>query len=194
MTYLFFHLIYSCLIAWSTIQKMILSMGLRISPTWGMEVSLLSEIYKKASVNRICQVEITDYYEHKHQILKKGRPDEGLIKMACDIAKALFRVLSEDGIVMSDAFFRTILTAYIQEARTAIEKYHGLSLINGLHYDRHDEIEAVEAFVESLKCAIDEFTRDPVGIPLMPAWVRIAAAIPDFQDRLNECVVNDNFL
>ncbi|MFO7667346.1 MAG: glycosyl transferase, partial [Desulfobacterales bacterium] len=159
-----------------------------------MEVSLLSEIYKRASVNRICQVEITDYYEHKHQLLEKGRPDEGLIRMACDIAKALFRVLSEDGIVMSDAFFRTILTAYIQEARISIEKYHGLSLINGLYYDRHDEIEAVEAFVESLKCAIDDFIKDPVGIPLMPAWVRIAAAIPDFQDRLNECVTKDNLL
>jgi len=171
-----------------------LAMGLRISPTWGMEVSLLSEIYKKASVNRICQVEISDYYEHKHQILEKNKPDEGLIKMACDIAKALFRVLSEDGIVMSDAFFRTILTAYIQEARTAIEKYHGLSLINGLYYDRHDEIEAVEAFVDSIKCAIDQFTLDPVGIPLMPAWVRIAAAIPDFQDRLNDCVTQDNLL
>jgi glucosyl-3-phosphoglycerate synthase len=171
-----------------------LAMGLRISPTWGMEVSLLSEIYKKASVNRICQVEISDYYEHKHQILEKNRPDEGLIRMACDIAKALFRVLSEDGIVMSDAFFRTIMTSYIQEARIAIEKYHGLSLINGLLYDRHDEIEAVEAFVESIKCAIDQFILDPVGIPLMPAWVRIAAAIPDFQDRLNECVSKDNLL
>ncbi|RPH49302.1 MAG: glycosyl transferase [Desulfobacteraceae bacterium] len=171
-----------------------LAMGLRISPTWGMEVSLLSEIYKKASVNRICQVEISDYYEHKHQILEKNKPDEGLIKMACDIAKALFRVLSEDGIVMSDAFFRTILTAYIQEARTAIEKYHGLSLINGLYYDRHNEIDAVEAFVESIKCAIDQFILDPVGIPLMPAWVRIAAAIPDFQDRLNDCVAKDNLL
>jgi len=171
-----------------------LAMGLRISPTWGMEVSLLSEIYKKASVNRICQVEISDYYEHKHQILEKNKPDEGLIKMACDIAKALFRVLSEDGIVMSDAFFRTILTAYIQEARTAIEKYHGLSLINGLYYDRHNEIDAVEAFVESIKCAIDQFILDPVGIPLMPAWVRIAAAIPDFQDRLNDCVTKDNLL
>ncbi|MFO7667223.1 MAG: glycosyl transferase, partial [Desulfobacterales bacterium] len=61
-----------------------LAMGLRVSPTWGMEVSLLSEIYKRASVNRICQVEITDYYEHKHQLLEKGRPDEGLIRMACD--------------------------------------------------------------------------------------------------------------
>lgn len=169
-----------------------LAMGLRISPTWGLEVSLLSEIYQRASVNRICQVEIAETYEHKHQVLEKDRPDEGLIRMACDIAKALFRFLSQDGIVMSEAFFRTVLTAYIQEARVTVEKYHGLSLINGLVYDRHEEIEAVEAFVSSLRCAIAEFTADPVGIPMLPAWVRIAAAIPDFQDRLNACVEEDN--
>ena len=169
-----------------------LATGIRISPTWGLEVSLLSEIYQKASVNRICQVEIAENYEHKHQVLQKDRPDEGLIRMACDIAKALFRLLSQDGIVMSDAFFRTILTAYMQEAQIAVEKYHGLSLINGLFYDRHEEIDAVEAFVSSLRCAIAEFVADPVGIPMLPAWVRIAAAIPDFQDRLNACVAEDN--
>jgi glucosyl-3-phosphoglycerate synthase len=169
-----------------------LAMGIRISPTWGLEVSLLSEIYQRASVNRICQVEIADVYEHKHQLLEKGRTDEGLIRMACDIAKALFRLLSQDGIVMSDAFFRTLLTAYIQEARVNVEKYHGVSLINGLLYDRHQEIEAVEAFVDSLRCAVAEFTADPVGIPMLPAWVRVSAAIPDFQDRLTECVEIDN--
>jgi glucosyl-3-phosphoglycerate synthase len=169
-----------------------LAMGIRISPTWGLEVSLLSEIYQRASVNRICQVEISDYYEHKHQELEKSSPDTGLIRMACDIAKALFRILSQDGIVMSDGFFRTILTSYIQEARIAIEKYHALSLLNGLSYDRHTEIEAVELFVDSLKCAIDEFVQDPVGIPMTSSWVRVAAAIPDFQDRLNACVENDN--
>ncbi len=169
-----------------------LAMGIRISPTWGLEVSLLSEIYQRASVNRICQVEIADVYEHKHQVLEKGRADEGLIRMACDIAKALFRLLSQDGIVMSDAFFRTLLTAYIQEARINVEKYHGVSLINGLLYDRHQEIEAVEAFVDSLRCAVADFTADPVGIPMLPAWVRVSAAIPDFQDRLTECVEMDN--
>jgi glucosyl-3-phosphoglycerate synthase len=169
-----------------------LAMGIRISPTWGLEVSLLSEIYQRASVNRICQVEIADYYEHKHQALEKSRPDAGLVRMACDIAKALFRILSQDGIVMSEGFFRTALTSYIQETRIAIEKYHALSLINGLSYDRHAEIEAAEIFVDSLKCAIDEFVQDPVGIPMMSSWVRVAAAIPDFQDRLNACVENDN--
>jgi glucosyl-3-phosphoglycerate synthase len=53
--------------------------------------------------------------------------------------------------VLSNAFFRTLLTSYIQEARISIEKYHALSLINGPTYDRHTEIEAVEAFVDSLR-------------------------------------------
>jgi glucosyl-3-phosphoglycerate synthase len=169
-----------------------LAKGIRISPTWGLEVSLLSEIYQRASVNRLCQVELAQSYEHKHQVLDKSSPSEGLIRMACDIAKALFRVLLQDGNIMSSAFFRTLVTAYIQEAGIAIEKYHALSLLNGLEYDRHGEIEAVEAFVDSLKCAIPAFVEDPVGIPMMPAWVRVAAAIPDLQDRLAECVEKDN--
>ena len=169
-----------------------LARGIRISPTWGLEVSLLSDVYQKTSVNRICQVEIIETYEHKHQILKKNKPTEGLIRMAADIGKALLRVLSQDGLVMSEAFFRTMMTTYIQESRTAIEKYHALALLNGLTYDRHGEIEAVEAFGASLKLAIDEFVKDPVGIPMLPGWVRVTAAIPDFSDRLYDAVEEDN--
>jgi len=65
-------------------------------------------------------------------------------------------------------------------------------LINGLVYDRHTEIDAVEAFVDSLRGAISEFVGDPVDIPMLPAWDRVSTAIPDFQDRLNEIVKNDN--
>ncbi len=169
-----------------------LARGIRISPTWGLEVSLLSEVYQKTSVNRICQVEIIETYEHKHQILQKDKPTEGLIRMATEIGKALFRVLSQAGLVMSDAFFRTLLTAYIQESRTAVEKYHALALLNGLTYDRHEEIEAVDAFVGAMKRAIDEFVGDPVGIPMMAAWVRVEAAIRNFSEKLNEAVEEDN--
>jgi len=169
-----------------------LAKGIRISPSWGLEISMLSEVYQKTSVNRICQVEIIDTYEHKHQTLKKGKPAEGLIRMATDIGKALFRVLSQDGLIMSDAFFRTLLTAYIQEARIAIEKYNALALLNGLIYDRHEEIEAVDIFVGSLKLSIQEFIKDPVDIPMMAAWVRVVAAIQDFSDRLFYAVEEDN--
>ena len=169
-----------------------LARGLRISPTWGLEVSLLSEVYQKAAANRICQVEITEFYEHKHQILDKDKPNEGLIRMATDIAKALFRVLSQDGIVMSQSFFRTLYTAYMEESRTAVEKYHALSLLNGLTYDRHGEIEAVEAFVVSLKRATEEFIDNPVGIPMLHTWTRVTAAIPDFPERIARYVELDN--
>ncbi len=169
-----------------------LARGVRISPTWGLEVSLLNEVYQRTAPGRICQVEITESYEHKHQALERDKPDSGLIRMATDIAEALFRILSQDGIVLSQSFFRTMFTTYIEESRIAIEKYNALSLLNGLTYDRHSEIEASEAFVDSLKGATGKFVSDPVGIPMMSAWSRIRAAIPDFQDRLSEAVEKDN--
>jgi len=64
--------------------------------------------------------------------------------------------------------------------------------LNGLIYDRHEEIEAVDAFVGSLRLAVEEFVKDPIGIPMLAAWVRIAAAIPDFSERLNVAVEQDN--
>jgi glucosyl-3-phosphoglycerate synthase len=169
-----------------------LARSIRISPTWGLEVSMLSEVYTKTSINRVAQVELLDTYEHKHQVLDTTQPREGLIRMANEIAKTLFRVLSQDGIVMSGSFFRTLQTTYIQESRFAIEKYNALALINCLKYDRHAEIAATEIFVEALKRAIEEFMADPVGIPLLSAWVRVRAAIPDFHKRLAEAVDEDN--
>jgi glucosyl-3-phosphoglycerate synthase len=169
-----------------------LAQKIKISPTWGLEVSLLSDIYQNASINRICQVEIIETYEHKHQILHKDKSDAGLTRMATEIAEALFRVLSQDGLVMGEGFFRTMVMTYIQESRIAIEKYNALSLLNGLAYDRHNEIEAVEIFTGSLKKAIKRFTENPIGVPLMAAWVRIHAAIPDFTKRLQEAVEIDN--
>jgi glucosyl-3-phosphoglycerate synthase len=143
-------------------------------------------------VNRVCQVEIIESYEHKHQPLGKDKPNESLLRMAKDIATALFRLLSQDGIVMSQSFFRTLCTAYIQESRIAIEKYHALALLNGLVHDRHTEIEASEAFVGSLRSAMQEFAKNPIGVPLMSAWVRVAAAVPDFSERIAEAVKEDN--
>lgn len=166
--------------------------GIRISPTWGLEVSMLNEVYHRTSSSRICQVEIADNYEHKHQTLRRDKPDAGLIRMATDIAEALLRILSQDGMVLSEAFFRTMFTSYIEESRLAIEKYNALSQLNGLSYDLHSEIEATEAFVCSIKEATRKFTSDPVGIPMMSSWVRISAAIPDFQDLLKKAVDLDN--
>lgn len=169
-----------------------LARGLRISPTWGLEVSMLSEIYSKTTVNRVAQVELLDTYDHKHQNIDKIQRDTGLFRMSNEIAKTLFKVLTQDGIVMSGSFFRTLLATYIQESRFAIEKYNALAMFNGLSYDRHEEVVNTEIFVEALTQGVSEFMEDPIGVPMLPGWVRIRAALPGFQRKFKQAVEEDN--
>src|SRR3989304_1652422 len=59
----------------------------RIPSDWGLEVGVLAEVYRNCSLKRVCQADIADNYEHKHQDLSRGDPTKGLMKMAVDIAK-----------------------------------------------------------------------------------------------------------
>ncbi len=165
--------------------------SIRISPDWGLEISTLGEVYQNTSLKRICQVEILDSYEHKHQKIGFRDPSRGLMRMCMDISQALFRFLSQDGIVMSEEFFRTLTVAYLREARSALDKYQALAYINGLRYDLDRETKAVEAFVRSLEMAIREYKNNPLGVPLMPSWSRVVAAEPSFPDAIIEAVNED---
>ena len=40
---------------------------IRIPCDWGLEIGLLSEMQRNQAYNRICQVDIADTYDHKHQ-------------------------------------------------------------------------------------------------------------------------------
>jgi glucosyl-3-phosphoglycerate synthase len=57
-------------------------------------------------------------------------------------------------------------------------------MLNGLEFDRHAEELAVATFANSLRLASEEFLRDPLGLPLIPNWNRVAAAMPDVFERL----------
>src|SRR3972149_1505418 len=50
----------------------------RIPWDWGLEVGVLSEVFRNCSLRRICQVDLTDNYEHKHQDLSPDDPSKGL--------------------------------------------------------------------------------------------------------------------
>ena len=39
----------------------------RIPSDWGLEVGSLAEVYRNYSPQRVCQVDIAENYEHKHQ-------------------------------------------------------------------------------------------------------------------------------
>jgi glucosyl-3-phosphoglycerate synthase len=169
-----------------------LATGIRIAPTWGLEMSMLSEVFEKTTPGRVCQVEITDLYEHKHQSLVPGEHDAGLGGMAFEIASTLFSTAAQTGVVLSRDSFNTLLLSYQRLARVAIEQYSAVSMMNGLAYDRHREVEAVETFTGALHKAQDRFLYDPVAVAQIPAWVRIRAALPDFPKRLAAAVDADH--
>jgi len=164
----------------------------RIPADWGLEIGVLAEIYRNCSINRICQTEICDNYDHKHQELAPDDPEKGLNKMAIDIAKSIFRILATEGIVYNPGFFNTLRAAYLRIAQDTIVRYHGDAMINGLEYDRHEEGTAVEVFSNAIRMAGEKITEDPLGPPQIPNWNRIFAAIPDFSEKLLKAVRNDN--
>ncbi|WP_139956975.1 glycosyltransferase family protein [Flavicella sediminum] len=169
-----------------------LARGIAISPTWGLEVSTLSEVYKNTSNRRICQTEIMESYEHKHQELGDQGGQNGIYKMSNDIAKTLFRVLSQEGVVFSKGSFKTLLATYFQESRFEISKYNALSKLNALDYVREKEIKAVEAFQDAIKEASEEFYEDPMGTPSLSSWITVRSVMPQFSEKFVEYVRKDN--
>jgi glucosyl-3-phosphoglycerate synthase len=169
-----------------------LGRGIAISPTWGLEVSTLSEVYKNTSNKRICQTEIMESYEHKHQELGSSDSGGGIYKMANDIAKTLFRVMAQEGVVFSEASFKTLLATYFQEARFEISKYNALSKLNNLEYIREKEIQAVIEFEKAIKEAAKEYYEDPMGIPSLSPWITVRSVMPDFSDKFAKYVQEDN--
>lgn len=164
----------------------------RIPGDWGLEVGVLCEVFRNCTAKRICQVELCDSYEHKHQPLGAGDATKGLSKMSADIAKSIFRNLATEGVVLSDATFRTLSVRYLRAAQDAVKQYEDDAALNGLSFDRHQELRAVHAFNQSVRLAADEFLRDPLGIPLISNWNRVTSAIPDFFAMLKDAVNHDN--
>jgi glucosyl-3-phosphoglycerate synthase len=160
----------------------------RIPGDWGLEIGVLAEVYRNCSPTRTCQVDLADNYDHKHQALSADDASNGLRRMACDIAKTLFRTLAGEGVVFTEEHFRTLQVRYVRTAEDIMTRYYADALLNGLEYDRHSEELAVAAFAKSLREASEEFLQDPLGLPLIPNWNRVVAAIPDFFQRLSLAV------
>jgi glucosyl-3-phosphoglycerate synthase len=164
----------------------------RVPADWGLEVGLLADVFRNASPKSICQSELTETYDHKHQELSARDPDKGLNKMAIDIAKSIFRTMAAEGIKLDSGLFDTLLSAYVRQAEDTLRFYSADAVLNGLRYPRHDEESAVATFVRSISSAARTFQNDPLWTPLIPNWNRIQSALPDFFDDLNRAVKLDN--
>ncbi|MFZ5996746.1 MAG: glycosyl transferase [Nitrospirota bacterium] len=164
----------------------------RLSGDWGLELGVLAEVYRNTSLRRICQADIAENYEHKHQHLSAHDETQGLHKMCIDICKSLFRTLASEGIVFSEGFFKTLLATYTDTAQDMLKRYEGDAAINSLFFDRHQESLAVETFTKGIKRAAESIINDPLGVPLISSWDRVISAIPDILYRIREAVREDN--
>ena len=164
----------------------------RIPGDWGLEIGILAEVYRNCASRRVCQADIADAYDHKHQTLSPDDPEKGLLKMCVDIAKSLFRHLASEGVVLGDAELKTLRATYLQTAEEAIRRYEDSAAINSLTFDRHSERTAVETFLKGIKLAAEVFQKDPLGVPMISNWSRVAAAVPDVFDRLIDAVEEDH--
>ncbi len=164
----------------------------RMPSDWGVEVGMLAEVFRVTSPKAICQVEIGERFDHKHQELSARDPSKGLNKMATDIARCIFRTMAAEGIRLDSGLFDALLSAYLRKAEDTIRFYGADADINGLAFDRHQEELAVTTFVKGIRTAAREYMADPLGGPLIPNWNRVESALPEFLDEFREAVERDN--
>jgi glucosyl-3-phosphoglycerate synthase len=161
---------------------------MRLACDWGLEIVTLFEALRHRAPARICQAELAERYDHKHQDLSPENPDRGLNRMARDVIKHLLRTLAAAGVSLPDGLLRSLLAAYQREAEDAVADSYAVAVLNGLLYDRHAEEQTVHTFTGALRGSIAEFQTDPLGAPLVPNWSRVWAGMPEAGGRLLDAV------
>ncbi|MCM2563711.1 glycosyl transferase [Lutimaribacter sp. EGI FJ00015] len=164
---------------------------LRIPSDWGLEIGVLSEAWRNMAPKSVCQVEISDAYDHKHQALSPEDANQGLSRMSTDICKAIFRKLAADGTVFTPNVFRTLKATYYRVALDLLEGYYNDARMNGLSVDRHKEEKSIELFAENIIRAGQVFLDNPHETPFIATWSRVHSADPNFLSDLRAATIAD---
>ncbi|MGJ3253082.1 MAG: glucosyl-3-phosphoglycerate synthase [Elainellaceae cyanobacterium] len=166
-----------------------LALNIRIPGNWGLEVGLLSEVYRNVAQKRISQIDI-GIFEHKHQPLGKTA-DEGLQKMCQDILRSILRTLTEtESVVVSMDLINALRVKFRREAQDFTRQFFVDARFNGLHYDRHQEEVTIELFEKVILQAGEQYFLNPSGAQI-PDWTRALAVTPDLREQIHAAVQQD---
>jgi glucosyl-3-phosphoglycerate synthase len=149
---------------------------------WGLEVGILSAVARILPFGRICQTDLCDNYEHKHQDLHPENTSKGLNRMAVEVTAALLREAEQ---IPED-----LVTTYRDQALAMIPKYRSDALVNNLDYDEEGEAAVIETFASAVEKAL---TLKPGVLPEpLPAWNMAEGIVPGLMRRIVEAVGKDN--
>jgi len=162
--------------------------SVRFPSDWGVETGMMADVFRVVPMGKICQVDIAESYDHKHQQLSEGDPEAGLNKMACDVALCLLRSASVDGIPLGAEYLAGLVEKYLQAASALLRFYSADARINTLLYDVALERRTVELFASSIERAIAIHQADPFRLAGAPSWSEIESRLSGFGSALNEAV------
>jgi glucosyl-3-phosphoglycerate synthase len=161
-----------------------LAMNLRIPCDWGLEIGLLSEVYRHVALSRIAQVDL-GVFDHKHKPLGASAT-EGLQRMAAEILGTVLRGLMEhEGHALISEQLPTLEVLYRRVGQDRVRQFGLDAAINYLPHDRHAEELAVQDFAGLLRPAVSRLMDAPV-VDQLPSWSRVLSCAVGLADDLAE--------
>jgi glucosyl-3-phosphoglycerate synthase len=124
-------------------------------------------------------------FDHKHQDVSGQDPSKGLNRMATDIVTTLMNALIiEEGLEISDTFFRDLAITYQALAEEQIKKYSDDASFSNLRYDRDSEEYLVkQVFLNSILRAGEVLTAPH---KMTERFLRFVSSHPEFKPFLEK--------
>ena len=107
---------------------------------WGVDISLLAAV--KALGAGIAQTDLSDRYDHKHQLLSADNAQLGLHRMARDVISTLLSIAGRD-IVDADTFD--------EKLQHAVSAHRANAISNGIPVNEDEELVAVKLFSQLIR-------------------------------------------
>lgn len=149
---------------------------------WGLEVGILAAVARMVSQGDICQSELCDNYEHKHQALSPDDAGQGLHRMALEVAESMMRESEPP-----DGWSEDIDRRYAEKAVEMIPLYRADALANGLNYDDGAEREAVGIFTRAVEVARGRLAGKQ-NYPPLPPWNEVEERLPGIKEAVFKAV------
>ncbi len=159
-----------------------LAMNLRIPCDWGLEIGMLSEVYRHVRTSRIAQVDL-GLFDHKHKSIGNSSED-GLQRMCSEILSTVLRGLMEhQSITLTPSQISTLEVLYSRVGEDRVKQFGLDSAINQLPYNRHEEELSVQKFSSLIRPSVNKFLKTPITKQL-PSWSRVLSCEGSMQEEL----------
>ncbi len=157
---------------------------MQLAADWGLEVSILHQVHKLSDTQRICQVEITDFYEHKHRQINNKNNSLSLSNTVLKISLLLFYYLDQKNEIFTKDFNQSLLNLYWIHANRAIKQYKALSIFNNISYSVNQEFETIKIFYKTIDNALEQYSKSIEKMKFMKSWNSINTTNSSFLERL----------